>query len=530
MLPLVQMHPMVQPQLDFLGHHHGHPMPDHPSHYHGAPSHLPQPSPPFDDTDSTPRAFAIRTAQHIPALHRITSSFTRLHAHDHVEHSLRRKTPSGTIDNGYDGSLTHLASGPPPLKHMIVPTSSKIFPTAVVHRPSNPSVGQVLPQARAGTWPYPGAAPSSRFDLGTDGLNGALGMPRGWGQGNPNAALGPLMGDGAVFPPPQLAGNYRASGLQPLLGPGYQQPLSQTVYSPGPFQQPAVWGDGNLGYRTFVPLANNYTPQNSVDSAFMAPQSTIHHGLTNAAGLGQAHPFSLPLPSHPLDDGFARYGQNHLAHQAAHAGRHMVSMTPGPGYLAKAVATGELGSAARFREWALQSAHKNYNDLLYYLTSAKKAGHRRSGSGSRSSSKMVVYPKPSIASAGSGSGAAQPLSGLAEVTASHAHQIVHPQKEAAARAFAGGQHHQTYQEVGSPILNAKASLEMLSTLCERSGWKWVEGMLLGGCLHYGLERYDEALEWFKRIVSLDQRCVAAIVRFLVNDRRVNKYQPCRSDF
>jgi hypothetical protein len=62
-----------------------------------------------------------------------------------------------------------------------------------------------------------------------------------------------------------------------------------------------------------------------------------------------------------------------------------------------------------------------------------------------------------------------------------------------------------YQEMGSPVFRARASLEMLTTLCEQSGWGWVEGMLLGGCLHYGLERYEEALEWFKRIVSLDPR-------------------------
>ncbi|KAG7288784.1 hypothetical protein NEMBOFW57_005142 [Staphylotrichum longicolle] len=64
--------------------------------------------------------------------------------------------------------------------------------------------------------------------------------------------------------------------------------------------------------------------------------------------------------------------------------------------------------------------------------------------------------------------------------------------------------------MGSPVLSAKASLEMLANLCEQSGWKWVEGMLLGGCLYYGLERYEEALEWFKRIVSLDPSHVEAI--------------------
>jgi hypothetical protein len=48
---------------------------------------------------------------------------------------------------------------------------------------------------------------------------------------------------------------------------------------------------------------------------------------------------------------------------------------------------------------------------------------------------------------------------------------------------------------------------MLTHLCEQSDWKWIDGMLLGGCLHYGLERYEKSLEWFQRIISLDRRYV-----------------------
>lgn len=502
MLPLVQMHQMVQHPIDFMAPHHGHLKPDYPSHHHG--SHLSQPSQSFHNTDSTPRAFAIRSAQHAPALHRITTSFSRLHAHDQAEHSLRRKTPSGTIDNGYDGSLTHLASGPPPLKHMIVPASSKIFPTAVVQRAINPSAGSMLPQPPAVPWGYSAPAPAPEYDPGMDCMSRLARTPRGWGTGQANPTMDPGTGDRAGFlqqPIPQHS-YHGVSGLQPLLGPGYQQSLSQTVHSPGGYQQPAIWRDGGLGYQAFIPVANNYTPQNSVDSAFMAYQSTMHHGFVNAPGLGQAHYFGLPLPSHPLDDGFSRYGPSHMAHHGA-PGRHSMSTTPGAGYHAKTVTAGDASSPTRFRERALQSAHKSYSDLLLHLTSTKKAGHGRSGSGSRPASKMMVYPKPSTTPTGSGT-KSRPLSAFADPTmAGYAQQMA--QKEATARAFTNGHHQQFYHDMGSPILAARASLEMLSTLCEQSGWKWVEGMLLGGCLHYGLERYEEALEWFKRIVSLDPR-------------------------
>ncbi|KAK4127905.1 glycosyltransferase family 41 protein [Parathielavia appendiculata] len=518
MLPLVQAHPMVQPPLDFLSSHEGHLKPNYSSHQHGP--QLLQPSLFLHGTESTPRAFAMRSAQHPPALHRITASFTRLHAHDQAEHSLRRKTPSGTIDNGYDGSSTHLASGPPALKHMIVPASSKIFPTAVAHRASNRSAGGVLQQTPAGPWVYSAPTPQRRFDM-ADGTGGLLGTPGGWETGMPTATLDPVAGDGANFVQPAPPHNYRGGpSLQPVFVPGLQQPLSQTIYSPGSYQQPPVWRDGSLGYQTLIPLANNFTPQTSVDSAFMGPESAIHPGLVNAPGLGQAHHFGLPLPGRPVDDGFARYGHNYVVQHAAHPLRNSMPTTPGVGHMTRPVPANEASSPTRFKERALQNAHKAYNDLLLHLTAAKKAYQGRSSSSSRPSSKMMVYPKPSTTTTGSGI-KARPLYAL-DSTASYAQQLA--QKEAAARAFAHDHHQRPYHEIGSPVLNARASLEMLSTLCEQSGWKWSEGMLLGGCLYYGLERYEEALEWFKRIVSLDPSHVEAISNIAATLYCLNRHE------
>lgn len=255
-----------------------------------------------------------------------------------------------------------------------------------------------------------------------------------------------------------------------------------------------------MGYQTFIPLANNYTPQNAVGTAFMAAQPAMHHGLANVSALGQAHYFGLPMPSHPLDDGFLRYGHNQMAHLGAHAGRNSLPTTPGAEYAAKSVAVGEAASPTRFRERVLQGAHKSYNDLLLHLTSAKKAFHERSGS--RSSTRMMVYPKPSTTATGSG-GRPRPISAYSDSITTYSQHTA--QKEAVARAYSTIHHSGSCQDMGSPVIRARASLEMLTTLCEQSGWRWAEGILLGGCLHYGLERYEEALEWFKRIVSLDPK-------------------------
>ncbi|KAI9838523.1 MAG: hypothetical protein M1819_004831 [Sarea resinae] len=58
--------------------------------------------------------------------------------------------------------------------------------------------------------------------------------------------------------------------------------------------------------------------------------------------------------------------------------------------------------------------------------------------------------------------------------------------------------------------NALSALEMLTQFCEESGWQWVDGMLLGGCLAYGLADYNGALGWYSKILDLDHNNVEAI--------------------
>ncbi|CAK37011.1 uncharacterized protein An01g04760 [Aspergillus niger] len=76
---------------------------------------------------------------------------------------------------------------------------------------------------------------------------------------------------------------------------------------------------------------------------------------------------------------------------------------------------------------------------------------------------------------------------------------------------------------GSITANAVSSLEMLSHLCAESGWEWIDGMLLGGCLAYGLGDYHKAMRWYTRIIARDATHVEAIsnlaATLLALDRR-----------
>ncbi|KAB5563260.1 glycosyl transferase family 41-domain-containing protein [Coniochaeta sp. 2T2.1] len=564
MLPSVQMHhQMVQNQrhLDHLASFQTHLNPDYFS--------LQQPRSlrhvnPYHHLDSTPPGFPVRTSQSsAPALHRITTNFIQANAQDNGEYSLRRKTPNGTIDNGYDGSLAHLASGPPPFKQMILPASSKIFPNAGLQGASNMSDDNMRQRpVVVGGWPYSASAARTPRDQLEDPLRSAPASFAGWNLGQPhggspgNMALNQNQNSFLQSMPQQHY--HPASSLQCILGPGYQQVASPTIFSPAAFQNSqGGWSNGGLpDFRSAIPMTPGYMPANAaVDSAFMPAQPSIHPALANGPLQGHMQPFRMHMANHPPDDGFARYGHNQ---------QHFV-LTPNSGLEALSLGSsasngGNVGmgqqpsSQPHFKERALAQAHKTYADLLTYISHSKKA-QSRLGSGSQTATKMVVYPRPPK----------QPMSTMTQTKPRLSHSVTAPvptyahyqaQKQANAnRAYnfasqqadqAGGHaavlaqvvprpvlHRSHYssgsqvphpQNFTSPLLNAKTSLDMLTGLCENSDWKWIDGMLLGGCLHYGLEHYEEALDWFRRIISLDPTHVEAISNIAATLYCLNRHE------
>lgn len=57
-----------------------------------------------------------------------------------------------------------------------------------------------------------------------------------------------------------------------------------------------------------------------------------------------------------------------------------------------------------------------------------------------------------------------------------------------------------FQQPRSPAMEAQSALDMLDRLCEADSWQWLDGILLGGCLAYGLEQFDAALQWYKKVL------------------------------
>ena len=60
---------------------------------------------------------------------------------------------------------------------------------------------------------------------------------------------------------------------------------------------------------------------------------------------------------------------------------------------------------------------------------------------------------------------------------------------------------------GTVMSNAMTALELISRLCAESAWAWIDGMLLAGCLAYGLGNYNDALTWYSKILEMDTKSV-----------------------
>ena len=62
----------------------------------------------------------------------------------------------------------------------------------------------------------------------------------------------------------------------------------------------------------------------------------------------------------------------------------------------------------------------------------------------------------------------------------------------------------------TPPAAAVHAMEILSRLCEESNWSWRDGMLLNGCLAYGLGDYEKALKWYLKVLQCDPNNVEAM--------------------
>lgn len=528
MLPMVQRHQMVHhhtPHLDARSPYEPDLKQQH-DHF-SFPQHVRNARPALPGCVSSHRAFPIpiRASQpsHPPQSHPRPSAFrVPSHLSDHNEHHLRRKTPNGTIDAGYDGSPAQLASGPPPLKHMILPASNNSTPNLGGPLQNDyHSLNQQSMQSTTDSWTYQPAQTfthqdhNAPFPVDTN----LLPLGAGWPPTMDSVPRSAVALDCAPNPQPTAYFPYNNGVRVPTaLQPVYQQSPGPAVFNNGGLLPVPAWPEMNM------PLYQNMPP----------PGAQPYHSLNRHQPMLHAH------PSDPLLSGVSLGADSRLDPGAGHfqvPSRKLESLTlESSRYSTPGTHLQENVSPARFRAKAFTNAHRAYLELLTYLQQSKKSQGGRSSS--RLSSKMVILPKlpkASLSSAypfhrHSGSGLAfndmmdnnygtnsphhvsSDLHRHAMMNQSRANDISTP---AFYHLFSTENSRYTAIDKArshgpaSPLTSAKAALEMLTHMCEHSGWTWVDGILLGGCLHYGLEHYEQALEWFSRIVALDAEYVTS---------------------
>ncbi|KAI1028892.1 hypothetical protein LB503_002364 [Fusarium chuoi] len=425
------------------------------------------------------QSFAIRTSRP----HRHTIPYGSALYPPRQEHHLRRKTPNGTVDAGYDGSPSLFSHGPPPSKHLVLPRSATAtaFPltgppirqphyngSIDYRRPSsvgNSGLSDDL-QARPGssTWAYGGDTALHRGALPTNhyGLHQAEGqyIPRG----QPEAP--------GVFPnlyQPIIRAheyNVRAFCPPPIV-------MNESL----PFGQPGMHTPWNYHGRPDLVSARHVQPQDL--RSFQQ-----HCGSDFARRSSFASGFDSETQHHPGFD----------------SGMHTQSYLRPP----------HMSSQQGFREKVLLQAHRVYVDLLAYAQTIRKPQGSKGAAGHNTSPRLLVYPKPPKPSLRISEAAfGQDPTSFNNSSENDSYQDF--QSRGHVVPYFQGPYN-SYSSTGNSTLfvAAKSILDMLSSLCEQSTWSWIDGIMLGGCLHYGLDQYQEALEWFSRITALDSSHVEAI--------------------
>ncbi|KAH7360526.1 glycosyltransferase family 41 protein [Rhexocercosporidium sp. MPI-PUGE-AT-0058] len=465
---------------------------------------------------------------------------------DPSEHMLRRKTPNGTLAAGYDGTPVQWSSKAPALKHVVLPLAGN---------PSNHNgtySAPVLDDSRTRRRPgisgrsHQQASQMARFNGTEQDVRISPGATP-W----PHSQF-PLDSSQNVWDhirTQRTATFYPNNGMQipTVLQPAYQPSPGPTASDDGGLYGP-YWPDGR-----FVP----YRPAAVRDQGGYSHQVTSLSQRFNYQFVPPTDllpPFrmlsfgdDLNMVAHPEPANFSTqkcsmaipedlYGPPVVLHTA---NANPALFTLPDDCRTPTAQPPSKSSNPRFKEKTLSWAHSIYVDLLAFLHESRKESRKsRQSSGFRTYSKNSIYPKPPR----------QPASHLGstnwlEVEASEntmtGHRS-HPGAEPASCRVLSTESFNDWQAPGgfsepryarssnqdiphymcrlqtssqapiSPLTKAKEALDMLTHLCDESGWCWIDGMLLGGCLAYGLEEYHKALDWYSKIIALDSKHVEAI--------------------
>ncbi|KAH8700634.1 UDP-N-acetylglucosaminyltransferase [Talaromyces proteolyticus] len=486
------------------------------------------------------------------------------------EHTLRRKTPNGTLAAGYDGTPTDRANQPPAAKHILVSSldnrqlpPSQLPLTVDNWQPEQHSVSlqyqNFPPSFRQDVCRNTVTLPIEKFQTGTGpswvrSVNFQPGMDSVLHQSLPMLQSQQYFIQNGPSIPTVLPAT-----LQPCLGP--TAPVGTGPYGP-------YWPDGAyIPYRPAAlrdsrfDVASPLSPEHNPSPFDIQPPLLGHTSFATAAfsnpgfSWNQLPPGPVnqdalvqqnfpPRHSHQNAFGPAKDQQQHLPYHVRAASRlnpeaawHNSQSVP-----QSLVEAHSRVRTVEFKEKVLSWAHGVYVDLLATLHHARKQSISRSAAGGQPQRplKPSIYPKPPRQPGLDFS--SHPNLPRHNSYPSSRFDVLPPgsshlnnkgrQSERPLSEFMYSQNSAKSQQTeallthrrasGTPLsklvnssdnnimATAASALEMLSHLCSESNWQWIEGMLLGGCLAYGLGDYEKATRWYTRIIAKDSGHVEAI--------------------
>lgn len=485
------------------------------------------------------------------------------------EHVLRRKTPNGTLTAGYDGTPSDRTAQPPASKHLLVssldsgqPLPSQSLPSqgnASLNDWHQPSMEPAIPVQ------YQSFPPSYNKQ---DRLGGAAvdqsavnGSGPSWVRSSDfHPGLDSVLQQ--TLPPTQQPQRYYMhNGSIPTVLPATLQPCPGPTAPVGTGPYGPYWPDGAyVPYRPAAMRDSRFMPTTQYGPHQLAPHDPSFTSLPSsgraAAGMPwvqpplgsvnhdpllkqQQQPQNFPPRHAPLNSLGTGREQLQPAYQTpalntAPSGQVQVDVAgwpatsgmPPAGSMASGMNTlTQSVSNAEFKEKMLSWAHGVYVDLLATIHQTRKQNMSKPTADGQPQRPMKpsIYPKPPRqpgmdlsasqtnvqrhngypAQSGLTNGVSQYGAGRPSVVAGQPLDGYHAVRRASGNAF--------YPLVGpsdpqnSIVAEAARALGVLSSLCVESNYEWIDGMLLVGCLAYGLEDYQKASKWYSRILARDAK-------------------------
>ncbi|GAB7337235.1 hypothetical protein MBLNU457_g2609t2 [Dothideomycetes sp. NU457] len=412
---------------------------------------------------------------------------------DHLlaENMLRRKTPSGTLNNAYHASMQDLN----PTKHVILPHQS-------------------------GQFPYPGTYSQPQSDS-------ALYQ----GSARPLHVVNPLaQGAASAIQHPGQPYGPTASGinLQGPYGPYYYDGTF-APYQPTAVRDPRFYHDGVHGWHGQGTQVFHHVSQPRFDSP-LQPQTFDRH---RSAPMLPANSYAYQQPT---------LGHHSVAPSYEHGGTDLEPFNNFTG----------LENSPQGREKVFNSALKAYRELLAFLEYVRKqtrqhsrpsiypkppsssTGHApsvereahkqvnttdpardRPANDSMMHSRQVghsMHRNKDTISSNVNSDALRQLPPMSVMQNIPHHQggASLPQRHSGEqfghqRRSSGAMHGHSRSHVStsSSFAKARTALSSMLYLCKQTEWQWIDGLNLSGCLAYGLSDYHLALQLYEKVLNLD---------------------------